>query len=233
MTEKDRVPVRGQRYMSEEITDAMLDIGVAPHKLPMCAHRAATHGAGSSVAGIVARAMRANLNFLQNQVDICWGELMHERDFSPQKLEEHIGILGALNLLLFTISADRISGGIVGTRDETKETENILTQTFAKLPEEDVATYNEGIVQLRGILEDDVLSEMMELQDEIEQSEEAAQDIDWRNDIQGLLHMRIGPKLSAMYEEVGKLRETVNSMVGRVRKDWKDDVKQIEADGHA
>jgi len=233
MGKKERFPLRDPRYMYEQMTNAMLDTAVTPYKLPICAHRATTHAAGCSVAGFVARAMRANLNFLQNQVDICWGELMHEREFSVEKLEEHVDILGALNLLLFTVTADRISAVVNGTGDETKETKNILTQAFAKLPEEDLATYNEGIVQLRGILEDDVLLEMMELRDDIKKCEETGQDVDWQNDIQGLLHMKIGPRLSKIYEELGALRDLVNSIVDKVRHDWKVDVDQIEVDGHA
>lgn len=232
MGKQQKIPLEGPRYMEEQITNAMLDTGIKPHKLPTCIHHAATHSAGCSVAGLVARAMRANMNFLQNQIDICWGELMHERDFSVEKLEEHIDILGALNLLLFTITADRISTVVNSTSDETKETENILTQAFAKLPQKDLSTYNKGIVQIRGILVDKVLLEMMELRETIKQCEEAGQVIDWRNDIQELLHMKIGPRLSEIYEELGALRKNMNSVVEKVRQDWRDDVKQIEDDGH-
>lgn len=224
--------VRGPRYIGEGTTNSMLDTAVKPHKLPACAHRAMTHAAGCSIAGLAARVMRANMNFLQNQVDICWGELMHEKDFSVEKLEEHIDILGALNLLLFTFTADRVSAIVDTTKEEAKETENILTKAFARLPQEDLAAYNDGIVQLRGRLEDEVLFEMMELRDKIKEYERLAQEMDWRDTIQMLLLVKVGPRLSEIYERLGSLSASVNSIVGKVRKDWKDDVEQIESDEH-
>ena len=77
MSEHKNIPLHGRRFLAEEIAESMLNVAIDhEHVRPICSQRAATHAAGCSVAGLVARAMRANLNFLQNQVDICLGELM-------------------------------------------------------------------------------------------------------------------------------------------------------------
>ena len=60
--------LKGRRYMHEEITHGMLDTAVKPHKLPMCPHRASTHAAGCSAAGLVARAMRASVGWVETKI---------------------------------------------------------------------------------------------------------------------------------------------------------------------
>lgn len=225
------IPLRGKRFLSEENVDSMLAMAM-DHEcpLPICNQWATTHAAGCSVAGMVVRAMRANLNFLQNQVDICWGELMHERDFRIEKLDEHIDIMGALNLLLFTITSDRISTLSSDSRDGASETENILTRAFDKLPKKDLRRYNKGIIRIRQILEEEILLEMMELRDKIREDKESGRNKNWKDDIQMLLHMGVGPKLASIYEELETLTKSIGSIIKKVRIDWKTDLRQIEAD---
>lgn len=231
MNTHESIPLRGKRFLSEEKVDSILAIALDHECLyPICSQWATTHAAGCSVAGMVVRAMRANLNFLKDQVDICWGELMYERDFSAEKLEEHIDILGALNLLLFTFTADRISTPLNDSDNEARETVNILTIAFAKLPQEDLAVFNESIIQIRSILENEVLLEMMELQNNIQKDQESGRNKDCQDEIRILLHEIVGQKLSDIYEVLVALIKKTDSIIKKVRKDWKTDLCQIQTD---
>lgn len=232
MSDQKNIPLRGKRFLADEIAMAMLNVAMDHEGVhPICSQRATTHAVGCSVASLVARAMRANLNFLRNQVDICWGELMCEKDFSIAKLEEHIDILSTLNLLIFTLTADRVSAIVDATAGDAEGTTNIVTQAFEKLPRAKLTTYNEGIVRLRRLLEDDVLLYMIGLRDRIRESEIKGEDLEWGDAIRALLHGKIGPKLSEMFETLALLSDHVTLIVENVRKDWEKDLHQIEVSG--
>ena len=229
MCETKVVLTEDDRYMDEKTVHLLLKMGVKPEKLPFCRHPAATHAAACSAASLVARAVRANLSFLQNQIDICWAELMCEEIFSIEKLQEHIDILGALNLLLFMVTGDRLSSLETSSANENAETENILAQAFAKLPKEDFQVYSEGIADIRSKLEDEILLEMMKLRYKIKEGAEENSE----EDIRLLLHIEIGPKLLKIYEQLGKVRVNVGSVVDKVRADWQANISQLRVHYHS
>ena len=223
-------PIRGKRYVEESTAHDLVHMVVSSAPLPFCQHAAATHITGSSLAGLAARAMRANLNFFRDQVDTCWMELMCERDYTPAKLSEHLGILGSLNLLLFSLTADRdvdVGGPVF---DDRSEKTNVVAQAFARLPQEDVRAYNECIISLRHLLENEILLKMISLSETIDFDP----DNDWENTIRTLLRLEVGPALERMRRELTDLLPDVLSpIVDKARTDFEDDMIQIGRDGHA
>ena len=223
-------PIRGKRYIGESTAHDLIHMVLSSAPLPFCHHAAATHITGSSLAGLAARAMRANLNFFRDQVDICWMELMCERDHTPAKLSEHLGILGSLNLLFFSLTADRdvdVGGPVI---DDRSEKANVMAQAFARLPQDDLRAYNECIILLRHLLENEILLKMMNLSDTIDFDPQS----DWENTIRSLLHLEVGPVLERMHRKLTDLLPDVLSpIVEKARADFEDDMIQIGRDGHA
>lgn len=223
MSESQQVPIDGERYMSEEITNSLLRMALGPQaELPMCSFNlAATHGAGTGVAGLVAQAMAANISFFRDQIDVCCGEVAEEKDFTVEKLKEHFDIVLDLNAMLFLFTADRVSN------PPRLENENVLTKAFAELPQEDMEDYNIRVLEVRGMLEDEILGEMMKVCGRIWKDRD--EDRDWTEDIKTLLEHEVAPRLWVLWKRLGGILKVIYSMfVEGVQPDWARDVARLK-----
>jgi hypothetical protein len=228
MNEQKNIPLKGDRFLENEMADSMLSVALGKgFRAPICSNAATTHAAGCSIVAFIGRAMRANLNFLSNQVDICRGELMCEQDFSVEKLQEHIDILGALNLSLYLVTSERVLSLEANSVNENAETENVLAQAFGKLPKDDIQVYGEGISVIRSMLENEILLEMMKLRDDMLEHPED----DRAEEMRELLHLRIAPKLLELHNGLRELSSNVGQVVRKVMDDWELDLRQISESG--
>ncbi|MBL7146849.1 MAG: hypothetical protein ISS76_21610 [Phycisphaerae bacterium] len=204
-------------FMDEEAIESMLKVAVGPiEQYPVCNKISATHAAGSAVTSFVTRAMAANISFLHDQVDVCCGEVSCERDFTDEKLQEHLDILLGLNLLLFHVTSDRRLG-------YSEEVQNLLTKAFAKLPQEILSSINEDIISMRHILEDEVLGGMMELIGKIWNDPRK----DWEAEIKSHLQKKVLDKLWELCDLVDKIKPNVTLLMERTKNDWDIDVNKL------
>jgi predicted Zn-dependent protease with MMP-like domain len=216
-----QTPVKGRRYLPLETTKVLVANAIGPaFGYPLCDHLAASHAAGVSTACLLARAMRANIGFLQDQVDVSRGELLREGDFTPDKLREHIDIAFVLNALLFVMTADRALFSV--------DRQNIVAKAFANLPQEVLQPYNEGILRIRHVLDDEILGPMMELDNRIEEQG----GLECEQEVESLLMGRVLGRLSEMYRRLGELGECVERIAESIKADWECDLNQILADEH-
>lgn len=222
-------PIRKKRYIEESTAHNLIRMVVPSAQLPFCCHAAATHAAGSSVAALAARAMRANLSFFREQVNICLMELGWEQDYSPAKLKEHLDILQSLDFLLSSLTADRDPDAGDSPTDEHTETKNLMAQVFARLPQDDLRCYNECVIRLRYMLQNGILLKMETSYRGMESDRQS----DWENTVRDLLDREVAPVLERMYRELtGLLAGPMSAVVSKTRGDFEDDVIQIGVDGH-
>ena len=233
MAQNSYKPVVGRRFLDRNIIKDMLEFGVKPSKLPLCWQEATTHAAGCSAAALLARGMKSNLNYLRNQIDICFGELASELDFVPEKLQEHIGLLRDLNLMFYLTTANRWEQP---SDDESTETCNIFTQAFSKLPKTrgvGLRTFDEGVVVLLDLLHNHVLIPMEDLKEKISENTATAQFSDWESDIRDLLLNSVAPRLEKMYNILSDLCGLIAEIVEKIRADWGDNYTQLADGGHS
>lgn len=215
MNKQKYVPA-GNRYLREEIINSELELALDKKQVyPICYQLAATHAAGSAVACLVAYGMGANIKFLQNQVDVCCGEVACESIFTVEKLIEHLEILYSLNLSMFWATADRA--------ENPPESQNIMTKAFGRLDVKSLQSYNRSIINVRAILEEEVIRKIMILVGAIWKNDAK----DWEVDIESLLKKVIAPKLWMLTKELKKAEKSIALMLKNIRADWARDSEQL------
>ncbi|HUT28547.1 MAG TPA: hypothetical protein VMX13_02055 [Sedimentisphaerales bacterium] len=220
MKERKGVPLKGKRYISQAVSYSMLKIAVGPEGRDVIATDGAiAHAMGSLVASLIARAILANIRFLRDQVDICYGEVSLERDFSVQKLEEHMHLLLDLNLLLSCLAPEPVS--------ISAERLRFITNAFGKLPPPALSVYTIGINNAKDILEKEIISQIAELLRKISENPIAS----WEESVESLLREKVAQQLSCIRSLLDEILGSLYSIVGRIEDDWNKDLQQIRESG--
>lgn len=216
MKKQNDRPLNGRRYMSKDVSDAIMEIAIGRDlRDQIDIDGALFHAMGTSVACLAARTMSANVRFLQDQVNVCCGEILLEKDFTREKFEEHLYVLLDLNSMVACMTPEC---GSIWTKKQSS-----LIQAFATLPQKHISTYRKGILSVRHILEEKILSEMLKLLDKISQNGQT----DFEGDIRSLLSHKVVRELWSLHARLGEIGENIDSLVHRLREDWKGDLAQL------
>jgi hypothetical protein len=220
MKKRKGVPLKGNRYISEAVSYSMLRIAVEPKgRDAIATDGAIAHAMGSSIACLTARAILANIKFLRDQVDVCYGEVSLEREFSFRKLDEHMHILLDLNLLLSCLAPEPVS--------ISAERIRFITDAFGKLPSTSLSVYSVGINNAKDILEKEIIAQIGELLRKISQNPRR----NWEESIESLLREKVAPQLSCIKSLLDQILGSLYSIVGRIEDDWNKDLQQIRESG--
>jgi hypothetical protein len=215
MEERRSVPLKGKRFLPQRVVAALLARAVDGEGVePVCLQLATIHAAGAAVASFVVRAMRANILFLQDQVDVCRGELLHEEEFTLAKLREHVEIMSVLNTLVFCVTAERAafrpSGG------------NLVSIALARLPSKLRSTFERDALAIREIMEDKIVWPMLKFLDEAETAEGRGHQKEIRELIlTSCVHLR------EIYERLDTIAKVLVRIGENVKVDYQRDLDQV------
>jgi hypothetical protein len=198
---------------SEQIA-AMVALCVEPsNRRSVCVHPAATHCAGAAAAGLVIRVLLANAGHLQYRLNAHSFELCSEKDFSEQKLEEHIHNIGKLSSVLSLMVDSRVR--------TLREIHNLLPKAVHQLPSGDLIIKN-GLQKIRLAL-DGHLGTMRKLAKRISDNRTGK---DWTQEIEATLQ-EVAGKLRELCEKLERVRETAREVMQMVRTDWERCTEQL------
>ena len=152
------------------------------------------------VKAFVLRTIRANICYLQDQVDISCGEILRERVFEPDKLREHLEILLVVRSLGLTLTSNRIHLPI--------ERQNLLIKLFGKLMGRNEEFWNGSWLEIQRVF-DNIIDEIKLLQYNISE----AYDKDFRRDIKCLLLKTVVPQLKTAYNKLGSVINEIDRLI--------------------
>lgn len=225
------------RTLDEKETDKILAVAVeSSGKFPICGHAAVTHGAGSAVARLATRAISDDLGYLQNQFHTRGGEMLREREYTGERLEEYITMLielkGVLNYVVGARSARPLA-----------QKQNILSKAVAVLTTGNALVGQ--IIAARASLEGHI-GDMKGLRKQISEREREIEDkskhktvnrkelaemqqdkAEWeKNQVQSKL-MQEGADLQLLGSELGRVQHDADHFRGAIKSDWDGDLRQI------
>jgi hypothetical protein len=216
MRNRKSIPIEGGRYIDERTAESILKLALGPRRGAFIGTDGViTHAMGSCLASLVAREMFANMSFLRDQVNCCYGEVMAETEFSLAKLHEHMNILLDLNLLVGCMVPSSVSTQI--------EKQSYLIRAFSTLPYQQIQAYNKSVMNVKCLLEKKILGEMWELIRQISHDGEK----NWAGEIRSLLHERVSMTLHELHILLGKIGEDIGVLIERIEEDWERDLSQM------
>lgn len=211
-----RRPAQKRRFLQAEAAKTMLTHALGPRfGYPMCEVLAASHAAGISAASFVARATQSNLIFLQNQVDVCCGEIFREHDFTPLKLREHMDLLLALNNSFAAVAT---------VRDISPACQNMVAKAFMDLPQKLSSTYRRTVLRIDELLQDKILWPVITLVERIDQHVGSR---NFEKEIRSLLQGHTKVHLAKIRERLVETRKQVADISKKTLGGWEYDLEQI------
>jgi hypothetical protein len=169
----------------------MVGIALGQAERPLCAEKVADAAVGNPIASLVARATGNDMLFLCDQVEVCCGEIVSERDFTADKLEEHIDLLKWLKSLLVALGTDRSELPL------PDEKQNLTLRAFSELPKKERGKQGKPTFSVVNTL-GQVITQMERLHQRTWKEPSA----NWEPKIRSMLREKAAPRLWRMRKEL-------------------------------
>lgn len=205
-------------YLSKQNTVSILRAVLADNAITLCQRKDASRAAAAGVSRLAVDTFQAHTKYLCSLVDVLCGEVVAEKLPIPDKLAEHLVLIGMLQAVLSILVGGQIqrAGGIAGSKS--------LADVIHSLPEKDRETWSGEIDDISSRL-DTILSKMADLYDSIGGIDQVDNE-----DIKGLLKEKVAPALHDIKVQLERVDKNLDRVMGLLAADWQFTVGEIRAD---
>jgi len=215
MTTRKKTAAKRRRFIAQRNVESIIRIASGRELgRPVGGQAAATQAAASLAACLAIRARQADIDFLLDMVNVCYGEVTRERSFRVAKLLEHYSIIVLLRSYFSRVVHVRPSG----------RPENIVAKVLAELPQEYLQECDSRLVSAARALEHDILGQMNELLIRIM----AAPDEHWETEIHSFLIGQVGDSLGTLHKLLGEVRVDLSHLAEKVDREWETDIERAQ-----